>query len=414
MEQSVHHLHLVFDEKGDDPLVLESSWVGLPNRENPNLRNISQAKPRLRALSILLLLAKYQEVQAAGSQQPLTFQAAIEDNTWICTLANAVPDVMEWVKRRFHLRDHELFVSGSVGSTHNPGGKKYPLVEFYPKKLPLNRIQLSAKPAKPLHMQPKLLRDEELLTFALKLESKHWKKSAIRHLYSLKPGENTILKSPSAETTGRVETPDEALFLSYAADVLQAESDENTQNSSHLNACLEALLEREVRVYQRECEEFFIYAGKKSLTGSNNQTGGTWSIPQIEVLRINCYKFSEASCCEVHHCFNHEALGKTKLAATIFGFDLHTHSDFVFEKLLASKRPITDPAERFYDDLPLLVPEFKNWNQAVAWGARNTNRHIALGTLMGHQYGLIDYLDKLCLPNFLRAWTCPKPTPLRR
>lgn len=136
MDQLGNYLHLVFSEDGDDPLVLESFWEGLPHRERPELRNVSQAKPRLRALAILLLLAKYHESRVGASQEPLTFQAGIEDNTWICTLANAVPDVVEWVKRRFHIRDQELFLFGSPGSTHNLGGKNIRWWNFIPKNFP--------------------------------------------------------------------------------------------------------------------------------------------------------------------------------------------------------------------------------------------------------------------------------------
>src|SRR5437867_3770609 len=136
MNESGRHLNLVLNESGDDPLVLESTWTGDPKRHHPDLLDAGHAKRRLRAICILLLLAKYQGRPVTATDAPFPFQVDFKTGTWIYTLANGKQDLLDWIKLRFHIRDDDLFLSTSVGSTHNPGGMEPPLVNFHPKMLP--------------------------------------------------------------------------------------------------------------------------------------------------------------------------------------------------------------------------------------------------------------------------------------
>jgi hypothetical protein len=398
-KQTDIHLHLVLNEDGDDPLVLKSWWSGTVNRERPDLLNVGRATPRLRALCILFLLSKSHESGSFLQDGVLLFRTKIKKGSWICTLANQPHDTSAWVADRFFISGSQLFFSACAGSTHKKSGTKFPYVEFKTQKLSLANLHLYVRSANPSCKQSRLLENEELISFARKLEEKHWRKSAIEMLY---PGFAAM--SIRAESTGdasaeNIKKAENALLVTFAEGVLQAESDSQASlNKIQVDACFQALLENEVETYRRACEPFFAYVGRKSPAANGRGGAGNFNVPQIEVLRINCFKFAETSLVEIHQYLCHEELCNFKLAQMLSQYDFYMDSDRVFEGLLAAKRPITDPYERYYDDPPLLLPEFKIWQQALSWGARNSNRHIAVGALMGHQHGLMDYLDKLCVP----------------
>jgi hypothetical protein len=180
MSETTAELNLIFNESGENPLVLESTWIGAPNRENPDLKEVGHAKKRLGALAILFLLAKYRENRPMSE---LNFQVDIERLTWICTLSQNFEDVKKWIIKHFHIPEHEMFIASEYGTTHTGGGLAPPSVRFLAENLSLKNVHLyQASRQSILTKEP--LAGRKLLDLALKIEAKHWphSQSAIKIL----------------------------------------------------------------------------------------------------------------------------------------------------------------------------------------------------------------------------------------
>lgn len=406
-EQLGHHLHLVFSENGDDPLVVESSWKGRATREAPDLTHV-RAKLLLRAVSILLVLAKYRETQTSALNGDLLFQVKNQDfkkGTWICTIANDFQTAVVWIKEHFHVPASELFVWASVGSTHNEGGKKTPLALFNSKKLSLANLHLWVKPAGLSRQEPRLLRPDELLPFALKLEAGHWKKSAIKELH------------PERQPASR---PDD-LFLACAAGL--SDDPQNggaADGQAYFDLVFRVLMEKEFDRYRENCRPFFSLVGNSLYTAKLPflWEGYAWNQRQIELLRDNCTYYAYFSYLSGETLVRHGGqLGDPKFTKSIWREVIRRHNILeppfiIFGKLaqlanLTEIRCTEDYSEPYhlplleYDDSSLLIlDEARDSIRRLKWGLENSNRAIVAGTFFVQQVLLIDFLNEVCQPFY--------------
>ena len=178
-------MKLVFAEDGKKPLVVESSWVV---SGSPTPLDLSNARGQvfLRALCILFLLAKYKFYKSPHARGPFIFQSDIREITWIGTLGNAFKeDAKTWIETNLGITSADHFISASPGTTRASGGKDCPKAEFNTEKFPVSRLEFYTKSTNAPQDTAIILDHEKLLPFALKLESAHWKHSAIQDLIRL-------------------------------------------------------------------------------------------------------------------------------------------------------------------------------------------------------------------------------------
>lgn len=405
-QQTGIHLHLVLNEDGADPLVLQAWWDGTVNRENPNLFNVGRAAPRLRALCILFLLAKSRQSGSFLQDGVLLFQTKFKKGTWICTLANKPHDATAWVKDRFFIRESQLFFSACAGSTHNKDGTKLPSVEFKTQNLPLANLHLYVGSPNPSCKERRLLQDDELISFARNLEEKHWLDSAIEMLY---PGFAAM--NSRAETTGdgsaeKNKNLESALLASFAEGVLRAEVDAHTtQHKIQMDECFQALLEREVESYRKACGPFFAYIKKMSggVTMPDPKTGPNWNQRQASLLATNAHQFCETSFLQLIHCLQNENFCKLRFVQMHFAgyrsLEQYESVSNVLSRLWVSHNPNTKLVEFGKVSAPsMIVAEFERWKSALVWGVENNNRSIAIGALMAMRVSIADFLENVCLP----------------
>jgi hypothetical protein len=410
MSESGKHLKLVFNESGGDPIVLESSWSGDVNREPPNLTNIGQGKQRLRALCILLILAKYQQSQMADINAPQTFQVDIKKGTWICTIANDIEDVILWVKKRFHIHDNEMFLLASPGSTHNKGGKKYPLVNFYPSKLPLDNLHLFVRSAGSYGAKSRLLRHEELLGFAMKIEANHWKKSAIKQWNSDKYKETGSLIQNSLAGAQTFSKSDDAFYSTCMAEVAKDGLTPVGVNwKNHFDLIFKILMEREFESYRANCKPFFSYIGSSITSGKMPYfwREPTWNLQQISHLRDNCIEY----CSCVHGAqdmFLHRLVGEgvvENLGLTVCGYGWNSKEIYaavreIFNRLaLKAGVPSLKQGESFKSS-PTLLAESKGMSKTFVECYNHQNFWVALGAFFAQQIIFSDFLNEVCCAFF--------------
>lgn len=410
------HLRLVFNETGEDPLVLESSWTGIGNREPPDLRNVRQAKPRLRALCILFLLAKYREGTNESSDAPLIFQVGIRNQTWICTLANDRDDMVAWVKTRFHIADHELFLFASPGSMHNPKGKEPPIVEYYPKKLPLANIHLYVKPPGLLRATRRELRGDELLKYAMEFERKHWLISAIEEWLDRSSTGKPKVRPRSAKRIRRIADPDESLLNACSAelDVERTIAPSPTSNEQ-LDLMFRILIEKEFDRYRAKCKPLFSYVGNSLASAKLPCFGNArnWNRNQIELLRDNCMFYAV---------YSHDQINALKLGTGVaYGRPIcRLDPDFtktiwesfperqniadgvcqIFERTAASFNISSLYDREELCESELLLPEMIESVRTLNWGVEDEQQATALGTFFVQQFILIDFLGEICWPFY--------------
>ena len=245
--------------------MLESSWTGAANRQPPDLAHIGRGKLRLRALCILLLLAKYQGLKRVNSNGVLMFQVKIERDTWIYTLGNVFKDAGEaraWIKARFNIHDDEQFVFASPGSTQNIGGSEYPRVEYHPQGLPLSNLHLLVRPRySHIHTEAKTLLYEDLLTYALKFEVNHWGESATKKFFSYE-----LLYDPP-----------------HKGDT-NALLDKNEKLANTPKQILESLIENEFKINRKNCQPLYWCVGRQS----SHLPYKIWNDAQLQILGFNC------------------------------------------------------------------------------------------------------------------------------
>jgi ankyrin repeat protein len=194
-------LRLVLAEDGKNPLVLESDWIGLPNRPLPLLRE-PDAPVKLRAICILLLLAKYQGYPAmnSGSNPTFTFQCELDKCNWISSLADTYhkeKTANAWITNHFGIKYDDFFFSGGRGSMQNKVKlKSHPCVEYRSQLLPLINLQLSVRSRNSTSSDSTELVGDDLLYFAFALEARHWDTEAIEDLLRL-----GLLRPPSRKRT---------------------------------------------------------------------------------------------------------------------------------------------------------------------------------------------------------------------
>lgn len=407
-KQSVTELHLVFNRDGNDPLVLESWWSGAGNRERPDLLNVGRSETTVRALCILFLLAKSNQSGSFLQNGVLLFQTKIKKGTWICTLANKPNATSTWVKNHFFIRDSQLFLSASAGSTHNKRGRKPPSVEFKTQRLPLANLHLYLSSPNPSSEQPRLLQDGELISFARKLEEKHWLNSAIEMLY---PGFAAM--SSRAESTGvgsaeKAKNLECALLAAFAERVFQDNMDSrSTQDKIKMDELFQALLERDIEVCRNACNPFFAYV--RNMSGgaktSEPNKGRIWNKRQTSMLAANAYQFCDVCMLQMLNCLKREEFSKLRFIQLPFvdyrGFTFrHNHAaSHVFYQLWASQNPNTRLIESgAASDPSMIVPEFEKLKGTLVWGVENRNRSIAIGALMAMRVAFVDFLENVCLP----------------
>ena len=412
MSDSERTLELVFDENGDDPLVLECAWNGLPGREAPNLKRV-RAKVTLRALAILLVLAKHRQYSTEANQ-PMEFRVKSPEfgkGTWICTIANDLQETLQWVKTHFHIQDAELFFFGCVGSTHNVGGKQTPSVEFYPKKLPLTNLLISVKNSRSLNAKPRPLRHDELLGYALKLEAKHWKKSAIRELF--------CGKSASIEIT----PSRDALYSAYMANAeIVSQNGNGLDIRNHFDLVFRVLMEKEFNSYRENSQPFFSYIGNS--IGSAKLPflwkGRTWNRDQLQFLRDNCGVYALNAYFHTDTFINSADAYSKEFQSSIwstvsFRQDIPDTPFHIFKILLEPEKygPQADlmkrviarnqhsSAEWYENSKWLLENELGSCVELIKEVLVHKNRSIAIGAFFAQQVLWIDFLAEVCLPFYL-------------
>jgi hypothetical protein len=378
MSDSKIHLNLVLSENGEEPLVLACSWTGDANRESPALRNV-RAKPRLRALCILLVLAKYCEKEAAKAA--LSFQAEIPKGTWIWTLTNDLEDVLAWIKTHFRISDDELFVSGNVGSTHNLGGSEYPRVAFHPDKLPLSNLHISRKSH--LHNAPAqpLLR-KDMISFALDLESKHrWAESAVDKLFPVAVGKSgrTTSGAKHVNTVVKAAPPDEKAILQARLSV-----------------------EQELDVYQDGCKPFYTFLDKCIY----NNKGNFWKKNRIDAFidNVGYYTVFGNPPVEVLYWNTDRFFYREKLRP-VFGDEIHDAErwvTFVLGRL--TQKTDYDTAWGFsgISDSALILKETRDFIKAIHDNSKISNRFYVFGTIIALQRIHSDLMKAACHPFYYR------------
>ena len=419
MNESGAHLNLVLNQTGDETLVLEGWWHGV-NREPLNLRNVGQGKPRLRALCILLLLVKYQKPpkryheSKIRNRGDMVFQTKFARGTWIYTLGNCF-DLAGWLETWFLIHDKDLFVSASPGSTENKTGTIPPSVTFDPKKLPLTNLHLFENSLHGSRKDAKPLEQEQLIHLARKIERKRklWTESAIKELYPEFAYQEDIAKTSSGDGLRKIDKPDDALFLAFAEDVLRMKPGAKApKTTGRVEECFQALLNREIETYRKECEPFFTFIVKMSgdATKPEPQHRPVWNQRQVSALTSNCRRYLDASGLQLFQFLRNEDFSKIKFLNLVF-FDYSPHDisirhfqdiDSVFVRLLKSSKSHIALDEFLKGDPTLVVPEYGKWEETFTWGAENSNRSIAFGALMAHQVTFVDFIEKLCLPILIQ------------
>jgi len=409
MNESGGHLNLVFNESGDDSLILESWWGGGVNREPPDLSEVGRAKLRLRALCIVLLLAKYQGSQLASPTAVLIFKPKIETGTCICTLGNAWDELTDWIKTRFNIHDRESFLVSSPGSTHNKGGKVYPSVKFYTQRLPLGKLHLFVNSAMATRKQARELHDEELIQFALKFEADYWRKSAVKAWLSPSTNDGTVAAVPLSQVVQQTPKTHDDFLLTGA--VTTPESDKGATAvdlKEHFKEVFLMLLAKEIENYRQNCRAFFSYIGKGIIYDHRPwmdrvTTLIRWWPKQLAVLRDNCIFYS------VH---NYDSIQNVKKAGS--PLDIACVDNWRFPPCIWSRFPciqVHDAPVRIFKKLKtgpfdyadpepsaLVLPEAKEAVRVLSWGLNNSKRPTAFGTFLAQQVIFLDFLNEVCWP----------------
>lgn len=412
------HLSLVFNESGEDPLVLASWWTGCGNRAHPELFDVKQAKPTVRALSILFLLAKSQEPLHSPRDNPIRFRVNIRNRTWICTLANKPNALRLWVKRQFHITPDHLFLEVGAGSVQNKNGRVFASVEFWPHRLPLANLQLFVQKEGALNEETRPLRPEEFIPFALKLERMYpnWNNSAIQAWLSNGQG---VIKVPSViQKNNGQQLRDDDLFAACLADTTeQGESETEEKWKFHFNLMFRVLLEKEFDRYRENCRPFFSFVGNSLQPGKLPflWEGYAWNPRQVELLRDNCTYyayFSYKSVKELRRDFPGSNWDKIEDADIVeHPFKIFDHlSDLsgMWSKVPACTKwvPNWDYSGEeakllpFDDSSPLILDEARESIRSLVSGLENKGRAFHCGTLFIQQIMLIDFLNEVCLPFY--------------
>ncbi len=383
-------LNVTFNASGDDPTILECFWTGT-NHPAPDLLEVGRAKPRVRALCILLLLAKYQANQTSCPDDPVSFQVKLKGGTWICTIAQA-KDFLEWMGKRFHRNENQLFFSCEPGSTHNKTGRKFPLVKYLPDRLSQSNLNLFVKtvgqPRKPLTA-------EDLIPLAHKLEKKHWEHSAIDRLY------------PSC--FGNSQSENDAMLLAFSAEAPKMTvAADPVQWNAHLALVAEILLEKEFDRYREECAPFFAYLGN-SLDAAKlpfRWRKTVWSHRQGIVLHHNCayyagrYYIALSKLMDTGGSFGDESFTKSIWGRIPIKSNVAAAS-LIFRQLLPQKYEVSyNGYGEVYKDHQELLPEARESIRILSQGLENSNRAIAAGVFFAQQITWIDFLDEVCWPFY--------------
>jgi hypothetical protein len=205
MNISERTLNFVFTEDGKDPLVLECYWEKGDWREPLQLLDvhIKQGKPRRRALCILLLLAKYQGTAKANSGGVLKFADNLDNLTWVGSLGDAYKregEARTWLENHFLIGMNDHFFVAFPGSSRTLEGKKYPWVEFKTKTFPPENLKFFVQPSISSSANRRPLGQDELFSFALRLEASHWSGSESES--SIKEMVRTgVLRQPKEKAT---------------------------------------------------------------------------------------------------------------------------------------------------------------------------------------------------------------------
>ena len=411
------HLHIVFEESGDDPLVLESWWDGDVNRERPDLLNVGRARPRLRALSILLLMAQFQQHLRSSEklgypinlEAPVPFRVPIKSGTWISTLASDMEDVIDWIKIRLHIHDDELFLLGSPGSMHT-GGKQPPIVEFLQKKLPLSNVHLSVRNSKQFGSKIKPLSGRNLLRFAVTLESKHWKESANRALHP------EIFDAKGHSVSYNKSPTDDLLVACLANLPDQSEDSDGPKLKDYSKLVFRMLMEREFDIYRTNCQPLFSCLGISvdSLKNPYLWEPVVFSGLQIEFLNQNCHLYFSDCFRFMRSMWRSELATPTPYSSSPYFSQYSDDMSAIVSNLFPRFWPnsVEERAElvkiraRSMDEHAAIL---KIFNEAFDdglgfredWGLRvgsNVSRASAAGIFFVQQLMWIDFLNEICLP----------------
>lgn len=124
-------LKLVLNGSGADPVALEGSQLTFPNGTKRKLDGIADGEVYLRALVIVLLLAKY--------RSDLIFEAPFHKSTWITTLVEWRKEngLKVWMKTHLGLLPDAFFFRPKQGSKF-----KYPSITYLSSVLPLKNVSL--------------------------------------------------------------------------------------------------------------------------------------------------------------------------------------------------------------------------------------------------------------------------------
>jgi hypothetical protein len=423
MEPPRRSLKIVFNETGEDPLVLEALWLVPSTREHPELTKVGKAKPRLRALSILLMLAKYRDSHPPKDRNTqFWFEAPFATNTWITTISNDFKGVLKWTKDRFHLPSSEdFFLTASFGAMHS-GGKALPTVEFLNERLPPNGLELQVSNPRKLGSKPRPLEGQELLTLALRFESKYWhkKNSAVKALYPTAFDENDIAIASPGDGLLDADTADDRNYLAFASMISAPKTiGDLAEWKKHHNFLFKMLMEKELDNYRRDCMGFFSYVGDSlsSVMTPFLWNKREWSRPQLKILLINCSAIGIMCfmCAEVRNKLSESLNKKLKMSPIWerigFKFGVPNAIYHVFMRLADPEKyaetSVTmaglefiakgmDP--RLILSSPLLLPELELLNAELAKGIGNSSIAESAGCLFAHQILTIDFLEKVCMP----------------
>jgi len=309
-------LNFVFTDDAKKPLLVECYWEkGDWSLPLPILNeDVGRGKPRRDALCILFLLAKYRAVEMKCTHEVLEFKVHLEEQTWIGTLGDAYKNrggqipIRKWVGNHFLIGETDHFFSGHSGSDRTGGGKSPRRVEYRTKQFPPENLNFFFQTANCPSDKPRPFSQDELFSFALKLETYHWSESESKSgiLELVRKG---ILISPEL-TTAKSDVAwlhpllNPQLVDKMTADehfeLLQKDVDEiKEKDPDSYGYKADLIIIRQIKVdfaeYQNACSPFFSYVSGWSNRLAIHEGFGV-NAYQARLFQENCLHFASIVC----------------------------------------------------------------------------------------------------------------------